>query len=161
GGEISLASISSWADDVRDARPQTYNWHFVDIPLSRTTYDPALDCRESPKGDCVIAAIERARTILADKSASTTERGEALKFLVHFVGDLHQPLQTVADNSGENDLKVSFFTDPTGRKREDTNLHAVWDVGLIRNRFWDWGTYVQWIETDWLARKDADKLSSG
>jgi hypothetical protein len=57
GGNISLASIASWADDVRPLRPQTYNWHFVDIPLSDTRYVASRDCEQSPKGDCAINAI--------------------------------------------------------------------------------------------------------
>ena len=147
GGEVSLASISSWADDVRDQRPETYNWHFVDIPLNQTSYDQNLYCQDVPnRGDCVINAIERTRLMLADATATNNPRAEALKFLVHFVGDVHQPLHTVADNKGENDLPVSFFTDPTSKRREMTNLHAVWDSGLIKNQFWDWGSYVQWIE---------------
>ena len=162
GGEISLASIASWADEVRDQRPETYNWHFVDIPLSQTTYDANLYCRDvGGKGDCAINAIERSRTTLADGTASNEQRAEALKFLVHFVGDLHHPLHTVGDNRGENGLVVSFFTDPTGRKRDTTNLHAVWDSGLIRNQFWAWGAYVQWIESNWLPGKDVAQLSAG
>src|SRR4051794_26327152 len=51
GGEVSLASVASWADDVRGARPETYNWHFVDIPLAADAYDPARDCRPGDKGD--------------------------------------------------------------------------------------------------------------
>lgn len=162
GGELSLASLASWADDVREQRPETFNWHFVDIPLSRTNYDPAIDCKPVPgKGDCVIAAIERSRTTLADKTATREQRAEALKFLVHFIGDLHQPLHTVDDNHGENDLKVSFFTDPLNKKREDTNLHSVWDSGLIRNRFFAWGGYVDSIEANWLPGKDLGKLAAG
>src|SRR5579871_495112 len=54
----SLASVSSWADDVRDQRPETYNWHFVDIPLAEDRYDPAKHCKPSEKGDCVVAELE-------------------------------------------------------------------------------------------------------
>jgi hypothetical protein len=48
GANYSLASISSWADDVRDARPKTYNWHLVDIPLAVDTYDPGRECKPDP-----------------------------------------------------------------------------------------------------------------
>jgi hypothetical protein len=82
-------------------------------------------------------------------------------FLVHFVGDLHQPLHTVDDNEGENKLPVSFFTDPRQTKRENTNLHAVWDFGLIKSQFWDWGAYVRWIEIEWLPGKNVVSLSAG
>lgn len=161
-GEVSLASIASWSDDVRPDRPATYNWHFVDIPLNQSTYDPATQCAPNPdKGDCVINEIGRARATLADVTASTVDRVEALKHLVHFVGDVHQPLHTVADNTGENTLHVTFYTDPTTNHQEKTNLHAVWDSGLIRHLYWDWGAYVNWIESDWLPGKDLDALESG
>jgi hypothetical protein len=74
---------------------------------------------------------------------------------------VHQPLHTVADNTGENTLHVSFYADPTNNRQEKTNLHAVWDSGLIRNQFWDWGAYANWIESDWLPGKDLDALASG
>jgi hypothetical protein len=78
GGEASLASISSWADDVRNQRPETYNWYFVDIPLSQTTYDAALYCTNIPrKGDCIINAIDRTRVTLADETAANEQRAEA------------------------------------------------------------------------------------
>jgi hypothetical protein len=65
-GDVSLASISSWADEIRNDRPDTFNWHFVDIPLNQTSYDPAVHCRNVPnKGDCVINAIARSQAALA------------------------------------------------------------------------------------------------
>lgn len=162
GGDVSLASIASWADDIRDERPDTYNWHFVDMPLDVARYDPALYCKPDPnKGDCVINAIARARATLGDRKAPKARRTEALMFLVHFVGDVHQPLHTVADNEGENTLHVSFFTDPTFKTREETNLHAVWDQGLIHTQFWDWGAYVRWLNTSWFPGKTIARLSAG
>ncbi len=121
----SLASVASWADDVRHKRSETAQWHFVDIPKSATQYDPARDCRPTPHGDCVVAAIERFKTVLANATAARPARAEALKFLVHFVGDIHQPLHC-ADNHdrGGNDITVAFF-------KASTNLHAVWDTGII------------------------------
>ncbi|HEX4327591.1 MAG TPA: S1/P1 nuclease, partial [Burkholderiales bacterium] len=56
----SLASVASWADDAREAHPDTYNWHFVDIPLAAAAYDGERDCRPDPqRGDCVAAELER------------------------------------------------------------------------------------------------------
>ena len=57
GQNASLASVSSWADDIRDDRPETYNWHFVDIPLGADSYDLSRDCLDSSRGDCAIKAI--------------------------------------------------------------------------------------------------------
>jgi S1/P1 Nuclease len=129
----SLASISSWADQVRRTRPQTYNWHFVDIPLSSTAYQPERDCHSSPKGDCVVAAINRCVAELRDARVQGPQRVQALMFLVHFVGDIHQPLHVTegrtasgAKDRGGNLISVDFF-------RRPGNLHRVWDSGLLEH----------------------------
>jgi S1/P1 Nuclease len=161
GGNISLASIASWADDARELVPKSYNWHFVDIPLDATNYDPARDCQDLPRGDCVINAIARNKMVLADAQASPKDRQEALKFIVHFIGDVHQPLHTVKDYVGGNEFPVTFFVDPVKKKRETTNLHSVWDNNLIKVTVWDWGAYVTRIEEGWLPGKDVETLSGG
>ena len=157
GGETSLASTASWADDVRLLRPKTAGWHFVDIPYERATYDPAADCKEDAKrGDCVINAIARAKITLADCSKLKQDRVEALMFLVHFVGDVHQPLHAAERNGdhGGNDVQVTFF----GRQM---NLHSVWDSGIITHRVFDWGEYVRHLESDWFPGKDIVALQGG
>jgi hypothetical protein len=130
GGQDVFIAMSTWADDVRSSRPETYNWHFVDIPVDATHYDAARDCAPTERGDCVIAEIARARDELADRSRSKEKRAEALKFLIHFVGDLHQPLHAVDDHDrGGNDVRVNSLRDSPGGRT--TNLHSVWDTGLI------------------------------
>jgi hypothetical protein len=130
GGQDAFVASATWADDVRSSRPETYNWHFVDIPVDRSRYDAARDCPPTEKGDCVIAEIARARAELADPKRSPALRAESLKFLVHFVGDIHQPLHAIDDHDrGGNDVLVASLGDgPQGRA---TNLHAVWDTGVI------------------------------
>lgn len=132
----NLDQIASWADAVRPSRPETENWHFVDIPLDSDKYDASRDCKQTEKGDCVVAAIQRSVKALRDRSVGQPERVEALKFLVHFVGDIHQPLHAENDCSkfsppecdrGGNKISVSF------RDRKRTNLHAVWDGGMIED----------------------------
>jgi nuclease S1 len=115
----SLADIASWADRIRD-RPE-YAWsgrmHFVNLAQD-CSYDAARDC---PDGRCVVGAIERFRDELADRALPTERRAEALKFLVHFAGDVHQPLHAgFAHDLGGNRHQLSL--DGHG-----TNLHAVWD----------------------------------
>ncbi len=129
GGLDAFIAASTWADEIRNARPETYNWHFVDIPVGEPHYDAGRDCPATDKGDCVIAEIARARADLADAARTSVLRGEALKYLVHFVGDLHQPLHAV-DNTdrGGNDVKVLALRGEEGR---NTNLHAAWDTGLL------------------------------
>jgi hypothetical protein len=161
GQNASLASIASWADDIRDERPETYNWHFVDIPLGADTYDAKRDCLDSSRGDCAINAIERSKSTLIDQNASRTDKKEALMYLVHFIGDIHQPLHAVGDYRGANDYPVRFFVDPIKKKKEDTNLHAVWDSNLIRTTVWDWGAYVRRLQEKWLPGRDIQQLTAG
>lgn len=119
----SLEDLASWADQIRQSRPETYNWHFIDIPLDSAGLDMQRDC---PQGDCVIAKITDFRTGWLNPSATPASRREALLFLVHFVGDLHQPLHCENNNDkGGNEVSVSFMG-------ASTNLHALWDSGLLR-----------------------------
>jgi hypothetical protein len=124
-----LDTAAMFADEVRAVQRQscppqeiTSKWHFVDIPYKDNFYDEARDC---PKGECVIQAIERVKAKIRDGNASFYERANALKLLVHFVGDLHQPFHTIDNNDqGGNAVNVTFFGEPW-------TLHALWDDGLI------------------------------
>jgi len=91
-------------------------------PAEPSGYVATRDC---PNGACVVAKIEQFERVLADRQASERERLEALKYLVHFIGDMHQPLHASNNHDrGGNDVTVTFV----GRQ---TNLHAVWDSGII------------------------------
>jgi hypothetical protein len=120
--ETALADVANWADQIRRQRPQTAPWHFVDIPITASGYDARRDCAA---GNCVVAKIEEFTAELQNRSLPPRERLEALKFVVHFVGDLHQPLHASDnDDRGGNDVRVEFL----GRR---TNLHAVWDTAIL------------------------------
>src|SRR5215468_4898710 len=128
----TLESVASWADGLRGSRtapgirPETVLWHFVDIPLGKV-YDAARDCPDTPNGSCVISAVVIFQDVLAKRRPGyyTNSRYEALKFMVHFVGDLHQPLHCVDDNAGGNFKKIVWFDDRL------ENLHAVWDEEIL------------------------------
>ncbi len=101
----------------------------MDIPIDARTYDEARDCPSTDKGDCVIKEIARAGAELSDPSRSDELKAESLKFLIHFVGDLHQPLHAIDNHDrGGNDVKVLALRGEDGR---NTNLHSAWDTGLI------------------------------
>jgi S1/P1 Nuclease len=151
----SLASVASWADDERDVRPETAGWHFVDIPLDVPAYNPGRDCKsDAAKGDCIIAELHRLRNDLP--CATGDAQIEALKYAVHFVGDIHQPLHTVQEKTGGNDINVDVFmrglaTCPTcAATHIPVNLHAAWDYTLIERTVWNWGAYVDRLENGWL-----------
>lgn len=158
----SLSELASWADEVRRTRKDTEEWHYVDIPLMSAGLDMKRDC---PKENCVIAKIVDFRSKWLDPSLSTESRREALLFLVHFVGDLHQPLHCENnDDRGGNDVPVLFL-------RTHTNLHALWDSGLLRTMegedhllatlrqaitanetaAWSGGTVEQWADESFHA----------
>lgn len=147
----SMDSVASWADDIRNDRPETYNWHFVDIPLSESSYDPSTECAASDKGDCAVAEIERLEKDLPCQADATTQE-EDLKFLIHFVGDVHQPLHTVEDNRGENDLKVKVLFAGLAQPahKPSRELHGVWDSTLIDFTAATWEDYVTRLESDWI-----------
>lgn len=161
GKGVSLASVSSWADDVRVERAATYNLHFVDIPLAADAYDAARDCRPAPRGDCVVAEVDRLIATLRSATATPVQQRESLQFLVHFVADLHQPMHTLQEDRGANDVPVRLYVDPRRRERRVTNLHAAWDFGLIHVYFYSWGSYVDYLETRWLPGRDAAALARG
>ena len=125
GGE-TLADVANWADAVRtDA---TAPLHFVNLPknlpASQRKFSRSRDCKDLNGGPgCAVTAIEENRDILAGRKPG--DRAVALKNLVHFVGDLHQPLHvSFKEDRGGNNIKVTFF----GR---ESNLHKVWDSGII------------------------------
>jgi hypothetical protein len=122
GPGVTMASIASWADQVRNQRRETGPWHFIDIPINQPHLDMARDC---PKEGCVISKIEEFEKVLADPAMTPAQKKEPLMFLVHFIGDMHQPLHC-SDNKdrGGNDVRLEFF----GR---NMNLHSVWDGGML------------------------------
>jgi hypothetical protein len=166
GSGVSLASVSSWADGQRAAHPGTANWHFVDIPLPAAAYDEKRDCADNPAhGDCVVRELQRLHTEL--RCLPTPEgRRDALRYAVHFVGDLHQPLHTVGEKMGGNQQAVHGVMRGLTCKRncelgtETANLHVLWDTTLIRRTVWDWGSYVTRLEDGLLRSADVQRAAA-
>lgn len=123
GGRNEFIDAAVWADKVRFNRPETANWHFVDIPIgSSGLYDPARDCANN---DCAVARITEFSGKMADKQLTKGVRAEALKWVIHFVGDLHQPLHAANDNDrGGNEVWVRI-------QGKTNKLHSWWDTGLV------------------------------
>ena len=121
----SLADASTWADENNRSIPGSAAWHYVNVPITAQHYSPR-DCH----GNCVVSRLEEFRKVLADPNAPKPRRRQALRFVVHLVEDAHQPLH-VGDNRdrGGNNVQLQFFRD------DFTNLHQVWDSGLLRNGF--------------------------
>lgn len=140
-GHETLAGTSTWPDEVRKQRDESYNWHFVSIPKDAAGFDEARDCFK-PQGkhkdaavdhhNCVVDRIEIFQKVLGDESASREQRLEALKWLVHFVGDLQQPLHALAEAHGGNDIKLPVFGNPQCGDYP-CNLHWTWDNMLLEH----------------------------
>ena len=131
----TMMSISTWADESRT--PATSAWHYVNFPRGECNYDAARDCSD---GKCVVAAIERQIEVLKT-STDDSQRLKALKYVVHFVGDVHQPLHAgYADDRGGNSYQLQAFM-------RGSNLHSVWDSGLIKNESENLNDWVRKLST--------------
>jgi hypothetical protein len=120
-----LAVASTWADEIKKDRPDTQSWHFIDLALQDKKDQIPARCE---KQNCVTARLEQfSAQLKKDKSGSdATADREALRFLVHFVGDVHQPLHAVSDaDLGGN---CESLTEPYEQAK---NLHALWDGPLV------------------------------
>jgi hypothetical protein len=167
-GADSLASIASWADTVRKERDESYDWHFVDIPKDAPGFSEERDCfRPQDKHkdaltdhhNCVVDRIESFQKILGDEKASPSDRLEALKWIVHFVGDLHQPLHAIEEARGGNDIKLAVFGSPKCGDY-DCNLHWAWDTLLLEHTGYSEEEYVGRLNT-LIAQKHLEKQAGG
>ncbi|WP_395684106.1 S1/P1 nuclease [Dokdonella sp.] len=163
-----LADVADWADGLRDDPRQRALWrktsalHFVNFGDASCRYVALLDC---PGGRCAVGAIERHAHVLADRTRPGDERAEALRFLVHFVADVHQPLHAgYRRDGGGNGYQVRF----NGR---GTHLHALWDTPVLQARGEGWrrhaarlartplplahGEAAQWAEESCRMTRDA------
>ena len=120
----SIADASTWADENRGRLPKTAPWHYVDVPLDQAVYDSRFSGDVPDKG-CIVDKIHEFQKTLKDPTRSLEERRFALRFLVHFVQDLHMPLH-VGDNrdKGGNRTQVRFYD-------RGTNMHCLWDSDMI------------------------------
>jgi len=140
----SLADIASWADELRDDASRealakaTSKLHYINFRSDDCAYVPPRDC---PGDQCVVGGLDRYVAVLADRSQPDALRLEALKFVVHFVGDVHQPLHAgYRDDKGGNAYQVQF-------QGKGTNLHSVWDSGLLGTHGKDWRAYAAELES--------------
>lgn len=132
-----LAEVSNWADSIK-SKPEwvhTKSWHFVDIPDDQSYETIPHD----PAGD-VITSITQMVSVLISPTTSELDKQQALMFIVHLVGDIHQPLHVGRPSDrGGNDVKVVF----EGR---NMNLHSLWDSGMITRQNMDYLQYAQSLQ---------------
>lgn len=125
---ISDAEIASWADEIRRQRRATAPWHYVNIPVGANVFDPE---RDGNGGENIIEKIAAFEKTLSDKTAPQADRVEALKFLVHFVGDIHQPLHCAERNGDKGgNTRLVFFLE----RKKAVSLHRCWDSLILLQR---------------------------
>jgi hypothetical protein len=153
-GNDDLAAVANWADDVKGERRESYGWHFVDIRKDSSGFSQARDCYQpnekfsytmTDHHNCVVDRINMFREVLADKNAPRQDRIDALKFIVHFVGDIHQPLHAIDEARGGNDIHVVEFGSAQCGTRP-CNLHYEWDIGLLEHSGRSESDYVAQLE---------------
>lgn len=124
-GHESLVEASTWMDNIKsdEAYDHTHTWHYVTVPDGQTY--ATSDKNES--GDAY-ECIERMVDILKNESSSIDEKRDAIRMLVHVVGDVHQPLHVgKGDDRGGNDVKIKWFY-------SNSNLHSIWDSKMIDSK---------------------------
>ncbi|HNW34784.1 MAG TPA: S1/P1 nuclease [Candidatus Ozemobacteraceae bacterium] len=120
----TLVSIAGWADHIRPQRPETGHYHVVEIPFDAAGYD---ETRDGAGGKYIVHAVQNMRRTLGDVGQPDQNRLEALKFLVHLVGDAHQPLHcTNRGDMGGNTTMVWM-------QGEKMKLHHVWDFRIVES----------------------------
>ncbi len=149
-----MADVATWADDIRNDLPDTAPLHFVDIPLgmTRDKYDISQACQPS----CIVDAIKKYSDGM--KSGDAKSRADALKFVIHFLGDIHQPLhdETNGDRGG-NCVPVGYEDElprQTNPEHNDffPNLHAIWDTDILEGMLADRDMTIEQF-ADYLDRR--------
>lgn len=153
-GNSTLPEFSVWPDQIKrdPAWRWTRPWHFADMAEDETRFSLERDC---PDDGCVVRGIKRYQAELRDPATPREEQVRALKFLTHYVGDVHQPLHVgLKADKGGNDIQVRLF-------KRRTNLHSVWDDGMIKSRGMDDEAYARRLErsiTDEIQAADLQAM---
>ena len=120
----SLANVSTYADEIKAEKKYSYisKWHYINIPLNKK-----FDEIEREKGGDIIYAINKCIQVLKSPKYNKKEKSFHLKLLVHFIGDIHQPMHLGSkEDRGGNDVKLFWFGNIT-------NLHRIWDTQIIES----------------------------
>lgn len=136
----TMAEASNWPDLMRSDSSESWQrtanpWHYVTVPGGKTYAEAGAP----PEGDAV-TALQRFSATVRDPKASLADKQLALRFIIHIVGDLHQPLHAGnGTDKGGNDARVTF----EGRS---TNLHSVWDAGLVDDEQLSYSETTDWLD---------------
>jgi len=133
-GHTNLALVSNWADEIKSdpAWDHSHHWHYCTIPAGGSL-------EPGDTGGAAAEKVEAFIVLLAEGTAPGQEQVEALKFLVHLLADIHQPLHVGnGTDRGGNDVKITWFGEPS-------NLHRVWDTHLIEHQNLSYTEFAEFI----------------
>lgn len=145
-GKETLAQASTWPDEMRSSQEEFWQatsppWHYVSIPDGKTYQEVG-----APEEGDAFTALALFRNELKDPQSSIAVKQRALRFIVHIIGDLHQPLHVGnGTDRGGNDHKVEFYW-------ESSNLHRVWDTGLITQEDLSYSEMTEWLSAEITAQ---------
>lgn len=147
-GTKGIVYQSSWADEVRsDSKyKHSYQWHYQNLKDDMTESD-LQDLLNNPtkEGEHLFYAIET----MTNRLKANKQDAEALKFLVHFIGDLHQPMHLGRfEDRGGNQISMKWFG-------KSTNLHSVWDGKITDGRRMSSAEYTNYLEDKYAPQKKA------
>jgi hypothetical protein len=178
-----MVDAATFADDYRDKHPETAPWHFIDIPRGAAKGTFVCD-----SAGCITLAIAAQIKILQTPGTAPADQALALRLIIHFAGDIHQPLHCTTNNDrGGNCVPVTFFgklprkTSKTSESYED-NLHGNWDTQLVeriengntvedfanslntkyKSKFASWQSAgIDFDEWAWESHEDAESKAYG
>ncbi|GBR51498.1 nuclease S1 [Neokomagataea thailandica NBRC 106555] len=135
-GHKSLDQVASWPDTMghlpvgHGGHPETLKWHYVDTDVVNPAYVHERDCADS---NCVVERLPEEIALLSNVHAAPAVRLEALKWVVHLVGDLHQPLHAAErdHDMGGNTIHLTYYGESA---HGHMNLHALWDEGILNRQ---------------------------
>ena len=153
-GKQKLAYWANWPDNVRNSPEwkNTSTWHYVNIPPQETKEQFIEQLKNNNKPN-IYTAIQNVRGVIVDKNTPDADREIYLRFLVHFLGDMMQPMHTGREEDlGGNLIKIQFF-------KKDTNLHSLWDSGLIDNTKYSYTEYARVLDVK--SKEEIKQIQSG
>ena len=146
----SLAFTSTFADEIKSDKRYNkfYTWHYINMPMD-SNYE---DSKKNPEGD-LVTGINYCKKILKDDKSTDDDKAFYLKLLIHFIGDLHQPMHVgLEEDRGGNDFKVQWFN-------KDTNLHRVWDREMIEDYDMSYSEIAE--NADFLSKTQIKYIQKG
>ena len=153
-GKQKLAYWANWPDNVRNSPEwkNTSTWHYVNIPPQESKEQFIEQLKNNNKPN-IYTAIQNVKGIIVDKNTPNADREIYLRFLVHFLGDMMQPMHTGREEYlGGNLIKIQFF-------KKDTNLHSLWDSGLIDNTKYSYTEFARVLDVK--SKEEIQKIQSG